>query len=485
MLINDYSKYKTTLAEPEASSMIETFRAIGYSIQAAVADIVDNSVSAGAKNIRLEFGWKGPDTWISIKDDGVGMDNQKLIQAMRPGSRNPKEERNSKDLGRFGLGLKTASFSQCKQLSVISKMAMHDPIICWTWDLDFVVRRRQWDLIDYIPPGFEHCLDEEASGTVVIWNDLDRLVKDLRENDSASYDKFLQVMENVKKHLGMVFHRFIENNRIKIYFQKRLVEAWSPFLVDNSATQKFPEEPLQNNKVRIRGFVLPHQSKLTEEEFRNAEGPRGWNDQQGFYIYRNERLLLAGDWLGMLRKEEYYKLARIMVDLPNDLDTEWQIDIKKSIARPPIGLRDQLKAYANKVRLQAVEVYRHKGKVLQRKYAATQFQPVWQEKAKHGKRFYEINRAHPLISNLHSKELEALLRLLEETVPIPLIVINESEHPDSFNRPFEKSAPSELKELLKTVYNSLLNNNNTTEQAKSKLLLTEPFNEYPELIVHL
>lgn len=483
MLSQDYSNYKTTPAEPEASSMIETFRAIGYSIQSAVADIIDNSISAEAKNIWVNFEWKGSNTWFSIKDDGIGMDNEELIRAMRPGSRSPKEKRSLKDLGRFGLGLKTASFSQCRQLSVFSKKEKHRPV-CWTWDLDFVNAKKKWDLIDYVPPGFETSLDTNLSGTIVIWNDIDRLTQNLREEDKSAYDKFLQVMENVKKHLSMVFHRFIENSRIKIYFQERLVEAWDPFLIDNSATQKFPEDPLQNNCVKIRGFVLPHRSRLSEEEFRNAEGPKGWNGQQGFYIYRNERLLLAGEWLGVFRKEEHYKLARIMVDLPNNLDAEWQIDIKKSVARPPIGLRDQLKAYASKIRLQAIEVYRHKGKVLQRKYSTGQFQPVWQEKIRNGKRFYEINRDHPLISNFNSKELNSVLRLLEETVPVPLIVINESQQPDSFNRPFETTANNELKELLKIVYKSLLSNNKP-EQAKSRLLLMEPFNEYPELIVDL
>ena len=116
-----YSQYEKAQAEPDASSMIETFRAIGYSIQSAIADIIDNSISAGAKNIRVDFQWKGADTWISIRDDGSGMTDKELIQAMRPGSRNPNEERDSKDLGRFGLGLKTASFSQCRKLSVISR----------------------------------------------------------------------------------------------------------------------------------------------------------------------------------------------------------------------------------------------------------------------------------------------------------------------------------------------------------------------------
>ena len=106
----DYSKYKTAPADPEASSMIETFRAIGYSVESAIADLLDNSISAGAKNIWIDYNWKGEDTSISIIDDGDGMTNEVLINAMRPGSRNPLDIREDKDLGRFGLGLKTASF---------------------------------------------------------------------------------------------------------------------------------------------------------------------------------------------------------------------------------------------------------------------------------------------------------------------------------------------------------------------------------------
>jgi hypothetical protein len=486
MLI-DYSQYETTPAEPEASSMIETFRAMGYSIKTAIADIIDNAVSANAKNIWVDFEWKGADTWLSIKDDGSGMDNKELIQAMRPGSKNPNELRASKDLGRFGLGLKTASFSQCRKLSVISKKA-NNTAVYWTWDLDFVNQTGKWDLIQYVPSSFKQSLDTLTSGTTVIWNDIDRLVKNLNEDDKAALNKFLQIMEQVKKHLAMVFHRFIENNRIKIFFQQREVEAWNPFIMDDAATQKLPEEPLQNNKVRLRGFVLPHRSKLTEEEFRKNEGPNGWNDQQGFYIYRNERLLLAGEWLGMFRKEEHYKLARIQVDLPNNLDAEWQIDIKKSVARPPLVLRDQLKAYASKVRAQAVEVYRHKGKILQRKYVAVQFQPVWNEKLRHGKRFYEINREHPVIQtfiasmNGKASDLTQLLRFIEETVPVPLITIKESEQPEMQSFPFEGVKDSTILEMMNLLYASLIAQKKTDDEARSMVLNIEPFNNFPHLI---
>ncbi len=481
----DYSKYTTADAEPIAANMLESFRAVGYSIEAAVADILDNSISAGARNIWIDFEWKGADTVFSIKDDGCGMTNDELINAMRPGSKDPKAERDNKDLGRFGLGLKTASFSQCRTYTVISKKKKQ-PIIHWTWDLDYVYyHAKKWKLLAFLPQGnWQKQLEEITSGTIVIWQNMDYLLSGTHTEDRKAHDKFLQVMEQVKQHIATVFHRYIEGNKLKIFFRNREVVAWNPFMITHAATQNFPEEPLFNGVIKVRGFVLPHKSKLSNDEFRQAEGVRGWNAQQGFYVYRNERMLVNGEWLGLFRKEEHYKLARVMIDLPNHLDGEWQIDIKKSVARAPAALKENLKAYASLVRAQAVEVYRHRGKIVQRNSVTTNFQPVWIEKQKDGKRFYEINQTHPLIASMDLKALKPLIRLLEETLPVPLIVINESENPDSFFRPFEKAAGNELKELLKKVYQLLLVNN-TPGQARSRLLLTEPFNEYPELIAHL
>lgn len=487
----DYTKYQTVEAIPKASSMIETFRAVGYSIEAAIADIVDNSISAGAKNILVNFEWKGSRTWLSVKDDGHGMDNEELIQAMRPGSKNPLDDRSRKDLGRFGLGLKTASFSQCKKLSVISKRENYKPVF-WTWDLDFVKQTCNWELIKYLPQGnFENEINSVKSGTIVIWNDIDRLVKDLQKNDENALDKFLEIMKHVKKHLAMVFHRFIENGRVKILFQYRPVEAWNPFLPNEPATQGFPEEPFYNGKVIVKGYVLPHKSKISEDKFKEAEGPKGWNEQQGFYIYRNERLLLAGDWLGMFRKEEHYKLARIEINLPNNLDSEWQIDIKKSIARPPLALRDQLKAYAGKVRSQAVEVYRHKGKNV-KPYPGQKFVPLWIDHKRGDKWFYKINREHPLIEKIRKqaeekpdKAIDTLLKFIEETIPVKSIYIREAEESEAQGKPFEGIKHDDIWTLMKNIFDSLTKQGKTKEEAKAVIVNLEPFNHYPEYIANL
>ena len=485
----DYSNYKTQQAEPEASSMIETFRAIGYNIETAVADIIDNSISAGAKNVWINFDWKGSETWLSIKDDGSGMNNEELIQAMRPGSKNPLEYRNNKDLGRFGLGLKTASFSQARRLTVISKKADFKTIF-WTWDLDYVHQTGNWNLIDLMPDEFNtKALDKQTSGTIVIWNDIDRVVKHLKQEDNKALNKFLIIMEQVKKHLAMVFHRFIEGKKIKIFFQELEVKPWNPFLIEEQATQPFPEEPLHNAMVSLKGFVLPHKSKISDEKFKEAEGTKGWNEHQGFYIYRNERLLLAGDWLGMFRKEEHYKLTRIQIDLPNSLDADWQIDIKKSVARPPLMYREQIKNYALKVRGQAVEVYRHKGKTIQR-LAGQEFVRLWEEHKRGGKWHYKINREHPLLDKVKKqakdepdKAIEILLKFIEETIPTKSIYIKESEEPEMQGKPFEGIRNDEIISIMKNMYETLILQGNSKEEAKVILLNLEPFNLYSEYII--
>lgn len=485
----DYSGYKTAPAIPEASSMIETFRAIGYSIETAVADIIDNSISASAKKVWVTFNWKGSETWLAVKDDGKGMNNEQIIQAMRPGSRNPRDPRSAKDLGRFGLGLKTASFSQCRKLSVVSKPENGEPTY-WTWDLDFVNQTGEWDLVNYLPEkeNFRTELSSLKSGTIVIWTDIDRLVRNLQPTDNQALDKFLIVMEQVKKHLAMVFHRFIETNRLKIYFQNRIIKAWSPFLINEDATQGFPEEPLHDGKVIMKGYVLPHKSKLTEEIFKEAEGPKGWNEQQGFYIYRNDRMLLAGDWLGLFRKEEHYKLSRIQLNLPNNLDSEWQIDIKKSIARPPITLREQLKAYATQIRSRAVEVYRHRGRNV-RRLPGQPFIPLWIDHKRGSKWFYKINREHPLLERIRElasakpdKAIEMLMRFIEETVPTKSIYIKEAEDSEALGRPFQAMDQEPIRRVMTQIYDKFINEGKTDEVAKALILNIEPFNHFPEFL---
>ncbi|WP_323028202.1 ATP-binding protein [Gelidibacter japonicus] len=488
----DYSSIESTSAEPEASSMIETFRAIGYSIETAIADIIDNSITAGAKNIWVDYDWKGPNTTLSILDDGYGMNNEQLIQAMRPGSKNPLDDRNIDDLGRFGLGLKTASFSQTRKFTVVSKAPDYKPVF-WSWDLDYVNQEKAWKLIRYMPNQDKRLekMDSVNTGTCVIWWDLDRLTKDTSEESEKAKGKFLGIMDSVKSHLSMVFHRYMDEG-LKIHFRDRLVKQWDPFMVGVDGLQTKPETRLEGGSIKIKGFVLPHRSKLSPEQYNEGKGPKdSWTAHQGFYVYRNRRLLVAGDWLGLFKREVHYDLCRILIDLPNNFDDHWQIDIKKSIARPPSIYREQILALAKDVRNQAVEVYRHKGKVLKRKLASEEYFPFWEERARHGKRFYKINRNHPLLAELYiksgdfKKDIDRVIQFIEETIPVPLITLQESENEKPHGQPFEGIDHNAIKETMQKLFNGFVANGLSFERAKARILNTEPYNFYPQYIEYL
>ena len=487
----NYEELKTANATPAAASMVKTFRAMGYSLETAMADILDNSISAGANNIWISRIWKGGQSIITIKDDGIGMNHQELIEAMRPGSQNPLEERSKSDLGRFGLGLKTASFSQCRRLTVYSKKADYKPVY-WTWDLDYVAKTNQWELLQWIPDEYINALDDVSHGTLVVWSCLDRIINpETSEIDINSKAKFSSQLDKVKRHISMTFHRFIEEKVVKIFWCEHEIEPWNPFCEDEPKTQIRPTENIIGG-ISVKGYVLPHKSAFSSEvAYTKAEGINGWAAQQGFYVYRGKRLLLAGDWLGLFRKEEHYKLVRIKIDLPNTLDTEWQIDIKKSRAYPPMQNRSQLESYAKAVRSIGCEVYRHRGKILKQK-AGTSFQPLWCEKKKDNKWSFVVNREHDMIQQIKSmahdnpeKAINTLLSFIEETLPTKTIYINEAKGEESQLEPFTGINPSIITDMMRMMYDNQIKMGKTSEQAKAYLKTVEPFNLFEDLIENL
>ncbi len=487
----NYSQYQKAEAIPEAASMIETFRAIGYSLETAIADIIDNSISAQAKNIYISRIWRGGESVITIKDDGVGMNSEEIIQAMRPGAQNPLSNRPETDLGRFGLGLKTASFSQCRKLSVLSKRKDYSPAY-WSWDLDYVAESHKWELLRWLPQEFTKELDNQQSGTLVIWTDLDRILpQQTAETDENAKRKFSDSLDKVKNHIAMIFHRFIEEKSIRIFWGENEIEAWNPFCINENKTQEQPTESIYGG-VKMKGYVLPHKNNFsTEQAHKKAEGINGYPAMQGFYVYRGKRLLLAGDWLGLFRKEEHYKLVRIQIDLPNSLDSDWQIDIKKSKAYPPAVCKEQLESYAKSVRSLGTEVYRHRGKILKQRAGQT-FQPLWLEKKKDSKWSFVVNREHLMIQNL--KELAkdnperafvTLLKFLEETIPTKTIYINEAQGEETQKTPFSDMDTDIIKQTLKLMFDNQIMQGKTPEQAKVYLKTIEPFNNYEDLIEEL
>ena len=486
------------LVEPDASAMLESLRAFGYSTPAAIADLIDNSITAGAKNVWVGFHWNGRNSHVSVLDDGHGMSEAALVAALRAGSRSPLEERPAADLGRFGLGLKTASFSQCRQLTVASRTRGHG-LASRRWDLDYVREHCEWRLLRTPAPGSADrlaLLDGMTHGTLVLWEKMDRVVPTDDVASEADHARFRDLIDAVEEHLGMVFHRFI-GTAFRIFINGRLprhqVKPWNPFLPSHEATQQFPEEtiPTPSGVITVRPYVLPHKDRLGEKLHEAARGPAGWNAQQGFYIYRNERLLVPGDWLGLgYTKEEHYKLARVQIDLPNTMDSEWDIDVKKSRARPPGAIRDRLRMIANVTRGRAVEVYRHRGRYAARNAPGPEAF-AWVPGQRKNRVVYAINRAHPLTAAVLAAAgdgrtaLEALLRLLEETVPVRQIWLDAAQKPDGHAKPFEEIADMDVKQVMTLVYQALRRGGHSPAAAKERVATMDAFAGHPQLIATL
>lgn len=432
-------------------------RDIGYSLETAVADILDNSITAGARCIDIQFGWTGEDRpWLAIIDDGHGMSADELLEAMRPGSRSPLDTRDPGDLGRFGLGLKTASFSQCRKLTVISRKG--GTTSSRAWDLDLVREKNEWVLIT-VPeeeaaslPG---CDRLGKAGTCVLWENLDRL--DLGDDPAIAHARLNDRTATIREHLALVFHRFLVDEsgrkKLRIRINDNPVEAFDPFNASHLGTTQLPEELLlvDGEKVTLQPYILPHHTKIGVAEYERLAGRDGYLRGQGFYIYRNKRLIIHGTWFRMARQEQMTKLARVRVDIPNTLDHLWTIDVRKSRAHPPEAISRRMSQLVKTIRDNSKRPYVHRGKVLQDRVSS----PVWQRRIFNDRVEYEIDPSHPLLAEFRSDldqaartRFDLLVRMIGSTFPGPLLYNDLAERPKQTDLGVREELLQELATLL-------------------------------------
>ena len=420
---------KTINLPPYAPTLIESTRAMGYSLESAVADIIDNSIAAFASKVDLFF-FPVDGEYIAFLDNGEGMTSEELNMAMQYGSKNPLESRDQSDLGRFGLGLKTASLSQCKMLTVISKSK--EGIEARRWDVDYVAETGEWSLIVLDDSEIQECphffdLDKYDKGTLVIWQKLDRL----KAGETNFEQTMGRKMDDVRDHLSLVFHRYLFGEKgikkLQILMNNQPVQPIDPFLTSKS-TQAMDDEIMivQGEKIVVRPYILPHTSKMTADELNSLGGKDGLRRQQGFYVYRNKRLLVWGTWFRMMRQGEMSKLVRIRVDIPNALDDLWTLDIKKSSAVPPAAVRSNLRVVIEKMSDKSKRTWTVRGK----KEIDDKAIHVWNRlRTRNGGYIYQINRHHPLAEELLkntevSKQVEALLKQIENNIPLNALYVD-------------------------------------------------------------
>ena len=480
---------------PHPAALVEAMRSLGYTLESAIADLVDNSISHGATQVRIQFDWAGAESTVSICDNGCGMTEPQLIEAMRPGSHNPRDTRAPNDLGRFGLGLKTASFSQASRLNVVSRATGHAES-SRVWDLPFMAQQNDWILLRTTSDAAKrhaHWVSAYPSGTCVVWEKLDRLVGEVSSDNETGYKVFLEAANRVGNHLAMVFGDFLSgNNAVRIQLGNEILKPWDPFLREHDATQVLPVEelPFEGKKVKVQPYVLPHHSRLTEQQFKTASGSRGWNAHQGFYIYRNGRLIVAGGWLALgMTRDEHLKLARIRIDIGNDVDFEWKLDVRKSTASPPVELRDQLRRIARATRDRAQEVYRHRGRKIIA-VSPSDHSSVWEGRVMRGKTLFRINRDNPIVKSLTTdgssgRAVEALLRLIEETIPLDSIYIRHAEAPDQQPVPFEDTKDKQFHAMLSELYLSMITGGRSHAETIATLSALPHAKARPHLITSL
>lgn len=355
---------------PSAKRLVHSLRDIGYDLATAVADLVDNSIAAGATVVRVDTQFAGANSWIRITDNGTGMTEKRLTEAMRFGTR---RDYGHEELGKFGLGLKSASLSQCRRFTVATRTTLKTPIRVAQWDIDHVETTDRWEVLR---PGLRRVSAEAVAplrrrrGTVVLWEMLDRVFRYRVQDGLRALDGFDEASHEVEEHLEMVFHRFLDGTArrrrpLAIYLNARQLQPWDPFARAEPATFRLAKQVLHlshdgaNHVIAIEPFVLPTEAAFSSgTAHRRASGPRKWNRQQGFYFYRNDRMIQSGGWNRLRTTDEHVKLARVSVDFSAAVDSAFELNVSKTQVRIPTPLRSEFSALASSVAQIAQNAYR-------------------------------------------------------------------------------------------------------------------------------
>jgi hypothetical protein len=355
---------------PSAARLTESLRDIGYDFPAAIADLVDNSIVAGAWRIDIVIEFDGSDSRVFLIDDGYGMTESELVEALRFGSR---RDYSDSDLGRYGLGLKTASLSQCRRMTVVTRRSEKiRRLASYQLDLDLISEVDAWIVV---PPdesdavGRARAYLHEAPGTVVLWQDLDRVLPERDPEGGWARRRLASLAEKTAEHLGVVFHRYLDGladgHRVMITVNGEKIAPWNPFAPEEPATVELPPQRFEiqlgdsTGTVYLRRFVLPSRDGFSSAtEFDRLSGPLKWNRQQGLYVYRADRLVQWGGWNGIRAIDEHTKLARASLDFDPVLDAAFNINVAKMRASVPAQLRQMLERPIHELCLRADDVYR-------------------------------------------------------------------------------------------------------------------------------
>ncbi len=473
---------------PSAYILMDSMRNIGYTFNSAIADIIDNSISAGARRIDIVIPPDPSNIYLAVIDDGSGMDSESLRIAMRYGSKGKNFNRENCDLGRYGLGLKSASLSQCRHLTVVSKVNGRYAGACW--DLNEVEKTEEWTLIELDQneilaiPCFE-LLAEKDQGTLVLWRDFDVI----REtNNGCEYQGLVDLVDESNDYLALIFHRFISEHGLVLSINGDRIAPIDPFLESNRKTEVGKSSDITvldksgiQRHITVTPYLLPYLKDLTEADIQTLGGAKRISSMQGFYVYRNERLIIYGTWFRMAYRDELAKYARIKVDIPSSLDEIWKIDIKKQSAELPPGIKKQLQSCVEKAQFSSRRKNQHRLTL-----KGDDVSSVWSKHLDRDKKVvYTINRNAPLIqfvlqqcdTNDEKQWLSLLLAAVEKSIPF------HDMYTDEANNSIATETSEEEKCTLTIMAINVVKADQkirgvTQEEALKKVMSVEPFSGF-------
>lgn len=473
---------------PDPISLLESSRNLGYSIEEAISDLIDNSITAKAKNIRYEFHWNNGMPYFILKDDGKGMSNEnnELINSFRLGSKNPLEEREPNDLGRFGFGMKTASLSQSRTLTVISKKRGF-AILARALDLNFIAEIKQgWKLKTVPEDSIQNeiaFLDSLESGTIIKWNDWDRA--------PSNKEDFTSLISTINDYLSVCFHRFIEKG-VKIFCHDTELIACSPIPTGEGSTKYSEVKLSSNNSAKQTAYILQHPKFWKENyenniQFNSYRLFEGFERHQGIYIYRCDRLLTPkGGWLGVISKGNSAKLARVVIDYPNDADSIWSLDITKTNASIPFEFKTAIKDLIEAAQKASFEKIVRGNRSINRNLNTANNAMIWKisKDIEFDSYKYNINIEHPICKYfiteklISEKNMKYLLDLFSNNIPISEIIKNNDDNPTKHDRMNKKDKLSEVELMHAKILFEYQCTLMTKAAAFSWLLSFEPYCYY-------
>jgi hypothetical protein len=329
----------TSVILPDAGGVLTALARIGYELEVALADLVDNSIDAGARNVLIRF-LRSTDriTGLAVVDDGEGINPSEIDEAMGFGADTGKDD---SDLGKYGMGLKSASFSQAQSVAVLSRH--HGSVVARRWTADNV--RAGW-ICEHID---ERAADQhlgrewgpvvlDGCGTLIHWDNLDAFRVARHRADGVLEDYF----SRISVHLGLHFHRFLAKGRVRIFLDAvnqetgdsgppRPVYALDPFAYPQSGLGGYPmsfrADIVDVGPLDLVAHIWPRRSR--QPGYLLGGGKVA--ERQGFYFYRNDRLIQAGGWNGIRTDAEpHASLARVKVELPGAYDHAFGLNVQKS-----------------------------------------------------------------------------------------------------------------------------------------------------------